>query len=166
MKQPPTGEDRRGVFSKTKHPYQNGYENWRKGGFGPRYRLDPIRKNVQHLPIPNFDHYEITEAGDVWRIGNKPGTGGYLPRTLMVCLWKGSVKYKLFLAKLVAKTFIPSKFRSKELVFIDGNPKNVHVSNLKWVKNEHPRKSTSTVSVRPLTKVNRKAASPLSFNED
>lgn len=87
--------------------------------------------------IPNYPNYSINENGEVKSIYVskilKPRTAGrgyycYHLRN------ENGVKNE-YVHRLVALTFIPNPHNLPQVDHIDGNKKNNHVSNLRWVDN-------------------------------
>lgn len=93
------------------------------------------------LPVKDFPHYYITDAGEVFsrvRCNNyrikklrvlSGGTSGYP----FVGLWKKGKRYNKMIHRMVAETFIPNPENKPQVNHIDGNKFNNNASNLEWV---------------------------------
>ena len=86
--------------------------------------------------IKGFSHYSIDEKGIVINdLTNKIKTPtsnltgkGYL----YIDLWENGKKYRKYIHRLVAQTFIPNPENNPYINHIDGNPHNNKVNNLEW----------------------------------
>ncbi len=87
-------------------------------------------------PIKDYEGlYSITEYGEIWsnhrniyRKHNIIQTGYHQVR-----LCKNGIIKSYYIAKLVAKAFIPNPENKTQVNHIDGNKDNNHASNLEWM---------------------------------
>jgi len=92
--------------------------------------------------IPGFPNYCATKDGRIW---SKPRRGKGCSekgkwlkmairenRHLYVYLYKNGKQYKRYIHRLVLETFVGICPKNMECCHNDGNPKNNHVSNLRW----------------------------------
>lgn len=100
------------------------------------------------LEIPGFSHYAVTITGQVWSV--KPrGVQRVLPkipRRMKTQWYKGFELVKLkddqshqhtwSIGRILLTSFVePAPFENAQASFIDGNPSNMALDNLKWVTN-------------------------------
>lgn len=91
---------------------------------------------METRPVPSNPLYEVSEYGDVRRIGNeawlRPQTlirGGYLA----VSIWRNGRGRLRTIHSLVAEAFLPPKpSHSYQLAHNDGDRTNNHWRNLRW----------------------------------
>lgn len=93
-----------------------------------------MSKNAKWRKISDFPKYKISESGNVINASNdypikKTFTSGYH----MVTLSGKNSEKRLYVHRLVAKTYIPNPKNLRIVDHIDNNKLNNHVSNLRWV---------------------------------
>lgn len=99
---------------------------------------------MNQIDIENFENYQITDDGKVWSKKNNK----YLKTTdngngyLYVLIRKNSIKYHLYLHRLVAKAFVSNDENKPIVGHKDCNTHNNRVENLYWCtqeeNNRHP----------------------------
>ena len=90
--------------------------------------------NDKWREIEEYPNYLINKKGDIYskytnKILNSTFVNGYLRIELKK---EGNKKSKLYVHRLVAKTFIPNPENKPKVYFINGNHLDCNVTNLKW----------------------------------
>lgn len=85
--------------------------------------------------IENYPNYTISDKGDVINIKTNKQLKPYTRKDgyVVVSLSKGGKKYKCYLHRLVAETFIPNPDNLPQVNHIDEDKTNNCVSNLEWI---------------------------------
>jgi len=88
---------------------------------------------TDELPIPGFADYTINTQGTVFHKGRprslicKPGKAPKLRIQVNGKAWEWGV------ASLIARLFLPNPGHATKVIFKDGNPDNINISNIQWV---------------------------------
>ena len=85
--------------------------------------------------IENYPNYTISDKGEIVNINTNKELKGYIRKDgyVVVTLAKEGKKYKYYLHRLVAETFIPNPNKLPQVNRIDEDKTNNCVSNLEWI---------------------------------
>lgn len=85
--------------------------------------------------IENYPNYTISDKGEIVNINTNKELKGYIRKDgyVIISLSKGGKKYKCYLHRLVAETFIPNPNNLPQVNHIDEDKTNNCVSNLEWI---------------------------------
>jgi len=90
---------------------------------------------IHELPVPGFPAYTINTQGKVFHNGqpklliHKAGKAPKLRIQVNGKSWEWGV------ASLMARLFLPHPGNANKVIFKDGNPGNLNISNIQWVSN-------------------------------
>lgn len=85
--------------------------------------------------IENYPNYTISDKGEIVNTNTNKKLKGYIRKDgyVIVTLSKGGKKYKCYLHRLVAETFIPNPDNLPQVNHKDEDKTNNCVSNLEWI---------------------------------
>lgn len=85
--------------------------------------------------IENYPNYTISDKGEIVNTNTNKKLKGYIRKDgyVIISLSKGGKKYKCYLHRLVAETFIPNPDNLPQVNHKDEDKTNNCVSNLEWI---------------------------------
>ena len=85
--------------------------------------------------IENYPNYTISDRGEIVNTNTNKELKGYIRKDgyVIISLSKGGKKYKCYLHRLVAETFIPNPDNLPQVNHKDEDKTNNCVSNLEWI---------------------------------
>ena len=85
--------------------------------------------------IENYPNYTISDKGEIVNTNTNKELKGYIRKDgyVIISLSKGGKKYKCYLHRLVAETFIPNPDNLPQVNHKDEDKTNNCVSNLEWI---------------------------------
>ena len=85
--------------------------------------------------IENYPNYTISDKGEIVNTNTNKELKGYIRKDgyVIISLSKGGKKYKCYLHRLGAETFIPNPDNLPQVNHKDENKTNNCVSNLEWI---------------------------------
>ena len=85
--------------------------------------------------IENYPNYTISDKGEIVNTNTNKELKGYIRKDgyVIISLSKGGKKYKCYLHRLVAETFIPNPDNLPQVNHKDEAKTNNCVSNLEWI---------------------------------
>ena len=85
--------------------------------------------------IENYPNYTISDKGEIVNINTNKELKPYIRNDgyVIISLSKGGKKYKCYLHRLVAETFIPNPDNLSQVNHKDEDKTNNCVSNLEWI---------------------------------
>ena len=85
--------------------------------------------------IEKYPNYTISDKGEIVNINTNKELKGYIRKDgyVIITLSKGGKKYKYYLHRLVAETFIPNPDNLPQVNHKDEDKSNNCVSNLEWI---------------------------------
>lgn len=85
--------------------------------------------------IENYPNYTISDKGEIVNTNTNKKLKGYIRKDgyVIITLSKGGKKYKCYLHRLVAETFIPNPDNLSQVNHKDEDKTNNCVSNLEWI---------------------------------
>lgn len=85
--------------------------------------------------IENYPNYTISDKGEIVNTNTNKELKPYIRKDgyVVATLSKGGKKYKCYLHRLVAETFIPNPNNLPQVNHIDEDKTNNCVSNLEWI---------------------------------
>ena len=85
--------------------------------------------------IENYPNYTISDKGEIVNTNTNKELKPYIRKDgyVIISLSKGGKKYKCYLHRLVAETFIPNPNNLPQVNHIDEDKTNNCVSNLEWI---------------------------------
>ena len=85
--------------------------------------------------IENYPNYTISDKGEIVNTNTNKELKGYIRKDgyVIISLSKGGKKYKCYLHRLVAETFIPNPDNLPQVNHKDENKTDNCVSNLEWI---------------------------------
>ena len=85
--------------------------------------------------IENYPNYTISDKGEIVNTNTNKKLKGYIRKDgyVIISLSKGGKKYKCYLHRLVAETFIPNPNNLPQVNHKDEDKSNNDVTNLEWI---------------------------------
>lgn len=106
--------------------------------------MSEANSNVEVRDVVDFPGYKVSSEGRVWSFRSRNGKGSFEKRLRLLKQYENPLGYRTInlrrggktitrqIHRLVMEAFVGKRPKGKQCCHGDGNPRNNHVSNLRW----------------------------------